>query len=193
MQNNENKSLEPVKALSQNATAYFDKLFAKHRQNMACGAGCSKCCEVEGLTVHESEAMVIWEWFNNLEQPTKLELQNIWRAKQGNNEKACVFLVDKRCSVYDARPIICRTQGAPLRFKVSDDEVGVDACPLNYTKPEQFPAQAEWLDLDRLNTLLAIAEQSYQKQTTERPLQSLLNKQSRVSLNSLRKFLLNQS
>lgn len=188
-----NKPLEPLKALRENASAYFEKLFASHRANMACGVGCSKCCEVGGLSVHESEATLILDWFLNLSSGDRNELQRKWTEKPSNSVPTCPFLVEKCCSIYDSRPVICRTQGAPLRFKVSEDEVGVDACPLNFTEEGRFPIESEWLDLDRLNTLLSIAEQSFRKQTNYRPLAELLNKDGRVLLSSLQQFLLTVS
>ena len=38
--------------------------------------------------------------------------------------KSCPFLIDKTCSVYDYRPIICRVHG--LAYKVNNNEIPVE-------------------------------------------------------------------
>ena len=46
----------------------------------------------------------------------------------------------------------------------TDDEdntttIELSVCELNFVNDSSLPGQSEWLDLDRLNTLLSIAEQ----------------------------------
>ncbi len=46
---------------------------------------------------------------------------------------SCPLLVNDRCSIYEARPLICRTQGLPLLLEAEDGGLEVDFCPLNFT------------------------------------------------------------
>lgn len=70
---------------------------------------------------------------------------------QGRDETstACALLVDGSCSVYDERPIICRSHGLPIRV-----DGATDVCPLNFVGIEA-PA-ASVLVLDAVNAPLAI-------------------------------------
>jgi len=75
---------------------------------------------------------------------------------------ACPLLVESRCSVYESRPLICRTQGLPLLIQIEggadEGEAEVDFCPLNFTAP----GAVDDLDgdhlvpLDELNLRLAL-------------------------------------
>lgn len=186
--------LEALLLLSKNAETYFEALFTQHKENMKCAAGCSKCCEVE-LTVVEAEAVSIVDWFFGLPSEKRANLVELWKNafKDEHFKKSCRFLVDKKCTVYEARPIICRTQGAPLKFKIESDEFGVDACPLNFEKENTFPKPHEWLDLDRLNTLLAIANQNFKQHAESSRIAHLIDSNSRISLADVQNFLLDQS
>jgi Fe-S-cluster containining protein len=61
----------------------------------------------------------------------------------------CPFLLDDRCLVYDARPVICRTHGYPLLV-----EGKIDFCPRNFAALRTIESDFI-LDLDALNTRLA--------------------------------------
>jgi Fe-S-cluster containining protein len=43
------------------------------------------------------------------------------------------MLLDGACSVYEARPLICRSHGLPLVLERSKGRQMVDVCPLNFT------------------------------------------------------------
>ncbi|MBX9704221.1 MAG: hypothetical protein K2X39_08720 [Silvanigrellaceae bacterium] len=68
----------------------------------------------------------------------------------------------------------------------NSDSMRVDACPLNFK--ESFPAQGDWLDLGRLNTLLSIGENFYQKEKTEPTLERLKESSGRISLQKLKNY-----
>jgi hypothetical protein len=76
--------------------------------------------------------------------------------------------------VYDARPLVCRTQGHALRYprgtlreetvRASSESGEVTWCPLNYG--ERGPEAADVLDAERVDVLLALVN----RRASERPL-----------------------
>lgn len=70
----------------------------------------------------------------------------------------CPFLLDDRCSVYETRPLICRTQGLPLLLQLDDGEAEVDFCPLNFAAPDATDdlQETHLVPLDELNLRLAL-------------------------------------
>lgn len=143
---------KPIVTLQENASAFFDKIAGKHSQQMTCQKGCSKCCYTD-ISVFKVESERISEWYNSLESEKQKELQTLWASK--NEPGACSFLYNDQCTIYEARPVICRTQGAPL-FIASENKL--DYCPLNFT--ESDPPKDDWLNLERLNTMLSLAAKS---------------------------------
>lgn len=167
-------SLQPLRNLQKNCSDFFSQFYSKYQSKMDCRLGCSKCCYVD-LSVFEAEAVAIIEWVIFLSAQEKQDLLTELSFPEspeqkntlGKKSKACAFLRSGKCAIYEARPTICRTQGLPLQYKISDVknqvQLAVDTCPLNFTEENSMPDRAEWLDLDRLNSLQSIAENFYQK------------------------------
>jgi Fe-S-cluster containining protein len=130
--------------------AEFQQRYAKQLQ---CRKGCSSCCQ-PGLTVFSVERLAIREW---LEQRPEL-VEKL--KQQADNTKACRFLdAAGACQIYPVRPIICRTQGLPLSFKVNE-RTQRDVCPLNFEKDDVLALPTDGvLNLDLLNTLLVLVDQ----------------------------------
>ncbi len=76
---------------------------------------------------------------------------------------ACPLLVNDRCSIYESRPLICRTQGLPLLIEAEDGKPEVDFCPLNFTAPDAVDdlEEAHLVPLDDLNLKLALVNLQY--------------------------------
>jgi uncharacterized protein len=82
-----------------------------------CQIGCSACCHSQ-VAVTEDEAHAL---IKHIEKGVNIDWTKLWiQAKAGNNTKdflkipysmrGCVFLDNKgRCSVYESRPSVCRT------------------------------------------------------------------------------------
>jgi uncharacterized protein len=198
-------SLKPIVNLQKNSSDFFKNFYSKHFNNMSCRLGCSKCCYVE-LSIFQSEAYVILEWVNflSLEEKQNLlnELNSPEQPEQNNTlgklSKSCAFLCKGKCTIYEVRPTICRTQGLPMQYKISDKrnqvQIAVDVCPLNFKEENSLPDRFEWLDLDRLTALQSIAENFFQKNNREvkqKEIDKIINKQYRVSLRKLKDFILN--
>lgn len=119
------------------------KLSSRYAQHLACRAGCSGCCH-HHLSVFAVEAAAIREAIEALPEPVRARLEQQAREVlelEAHSESvacpmlpvACPMLIDDRCSIYESRPLICRTQGLPLLIAAEDGEAEVDFCPLNFT------------------------------------------------------------
>ena len=157
-------------ALYQQLIADVDDLTSqlneRYKSHLQCGAGCSGCCH-HHLSVFAVEAAVLTEAIQALPEATQARIQQQAIEVQAREAKgkpvACPLLVDNRCSVYESRPLICRTQGLPLLYEAADGAQEIDFCPLNF---ESDAAIAELQDehlvpLDLLNLKLAMANVSY--------------------------------
>ena len=159
----------PIVTLQENASGFFEKVAQKYSSSMKCAEGCSKCCFTD-ISIFEVEASRIIQWFEAHSSADQNTLKTLWASPV--MEGACSFLYNDRCSIYEARPIICRTQGAPLFIQA---ENVLDYCPLNFKEGD--PPKEDWLNLDRLNTLLSFAAKT-------------AGEEKRVSLKKLKKILI---
>jgi Fe-S-cluster containining protein len=191
------QNLKPLMELQLNTSSFFNQFYQKHQAHMQCKAGCAQCCHVD-LSIFEGEAVAILQWAINLDKEKKQELLALLNSPEQTTvfkkNKACVFLRNNQCTIYEARPIICRTQGVALQYKskINKDEtqINVDVCPLNFIEQNSFPEQKEWLDLDRLNSLQSIAENFYQKGENQKETLPK-NKEGRVELRKLKELIIN--
>lgn len=164
---------------------FNDQLTQTSKLKSHCKSGCSRCCYVD-LSVFEVEARHIENWFNDLESKEKQKIKKLWEKElttklNFNNDQvsSCVFLSDECCTIYEARPLICRTQGLALMFlDQTTNKKYVDICPLNEEVLEDI-AKSEILNLDIINTLLQNINGEENK--------------ARVSLTSLRDKLINEN
>ena len=110
----------------------LEKYFELHQKHIICHIGCSSCCESGDYPLSQLELEYLMQGFAELPNADKIRVQeNIKNIKKGG---ACPFLIDKKCSVYPYRPIICRVHG--LAYICHDDVVKVPYCAnegKNYT------------------------------------------------------------
>ena len=125
-----------------------------------CKNGCSRCCHTD-ISVFEIEKTNLLLWFQSLSSAQKHELNGKWNLPRA--EGACAFLRNDSCTVYEARPLICRTQGLAMLFN-EDEQPFLDICPLNESALEDIE-ENEILNLDLLNNILAQMEQQDAKNT----------------------------
>jgi Fe-S-cluster containining protein len=132
----------------------FSEIQSRHLSRMKCGAGCHSCC-VPNLTVFEIERENIREL---IERTPGLEAKLVALEKQNPHKGTrCRFLdAQGNCAVYEARPLVCRSHGAPL-FSKQDGEALLDVCPLNFSELETLSVllREDFINLDLLNTILA--------------------------------------
>lgn len=117
---------------------------------VTCHAGCDDCCR-RRFSVTAIEAELIAE---------AVAAQGTARAASAD-DTACVFLgPDGRCAVYEARPLICRSHGLPIRYASGARVLPlVDACPRNFEgrAPASLPADCI-LDQATVSTILGVLD-----------------------------------
>ncbi len=107
--------------------SYLDKYFEQQKPYIHCKEGCSFCCECGEYPFTKLEMHYLMSGFLKLDEKTKdkirQKISNLKEEKQKALEKSekflyeCPFLIDKKCSVYDYRGIICRNYGLMTMFE----------------------------------------------------------------------------
>ncbi len=141
-------ALSNYKLLLQKVDQKFAQILEKYPQDFKCQKGCYSCCKKD-LTVSQIEAENIKDHLKNPQVLEKISLDKGQKAY-------CDFLSeDGACLIYEARPIICRSHGAPIRWKESENSEQRDVCYLNFTtqKLEDLSDQ-DFFQIDTLNTIL---------------------------------------
>ena len=146
------------------------KLQSRYSKHLVCRAGCSGCCH-HHLSVFAVEAEEARAAVEALPAQVRARVEDqarevIEREAQGR-PAVCPLLVDDRCSIYQSRPLICRTQGLPLLMEAEDGEQEVDFCPLNFTEAGAVDDLDEdhLVPLDALNLRLALVNLQHCRET----------------------------
>lgn len=128
-----------------------------------CGAGCFACCHPPD-SLFQVEAETLEQAVRELPTEMKARIQERLTEYKADPSLLCPLLEDGKCTVYHARPSICRTQGYALFFKdttPSQDDApskgDLSWCELNFT--EQQPGRDLAFDVERLNTMLSLVTQ----------------------------------
>lgn len=109
-----------LKSFDEKLKSYFEA----HKDYICCACGCSECCEKGDYPISNLELEYLMQGFIELDNKEKKQVQeNLKNIEKGG---ACPFLVDKRCSVYSYRPIICRVHG--IAYLCKDKTVKVPYC-----------------------------------------------------------------
>lgn len=139
---------EKYKALLEAVTPIIDEHFEMQNEYIQCKLGCSNCCEKGYYPVTRGEAKYLKEGFKQLpaasqkeitQKADKLSQEREAFTNAGNDftkfKYICPFLIENKCSIYEYRPIICRTQGLILQSIKDDKSFNMPACVyigLNY-------------------------------------------------------------
>ena len=127
-------------------------------EQITCSAGCSGCCSA--ITIFPVEAAALHDALAALPaQEAETIRQHVRRQATG---EGCPLLLNQRCLLYSARPIICRTHGLPIVYS-EDGERKSDCCPLNLAGSGSVVG-SNTVDLDKLNTLLVAVNALYLSQ-----------------------------
>ena len=120
------------KAFLDNLDKRLEKYSELHKEHIKCCLGCSSCCEKGDYPLSQIELEYLMQGFAALSDKNKITVQN--NIKNIVKGGACPFLIEKCCSVYPFRPIICRVHG--LAYICHDNIVKVPYCAhegKNYT------------------------------------------------------------
>lgn len=138
---------------------FFARVETRHGDDMQCQTGCSDCCHAR-LTVTTVEADAIRAHVAG--KPIVL----------GTDPDRCVALdAAGRCQIYDARPVVCRSHGVPIRMREGSLPV-IRNCFRNFTHTE--PAADCVLDQQTLSTLVLAVDRAAGHDGTRIDLAALL-------------------
>lgn len=113
--------------LTAKVDSFFTRVQARHGDDMQCATGCSDCCHVR-LTITGVEAAAIREHVATWPPERRRAL-----ADHGPVDHCAALAADGRCKIYEARPIVCRSHGAPIRLRKGSLPV-VESCFRNFTR-----------------------------------------------------------
>ena len=111
---------------------FFARVAARHGDDMQCETGCSDCCHVR-LTITEVEAAAIRTLVTGWPAEQRAAL-----AATGPTDHCAALDAGGRCKIYQARPIVCRSHGAPIRMR-RDSLPVIESCFRNFTRIEPDP------------------------------------------------------
>jgi hypothetical protein len=127
---------------------FFERVEARHPDDMQCRTGCSDCCHVR-LTITRVEAEAI----RSLVASWPAERRAALAAAKPAADRCAALDADDRCAIYDARPVVCRSHGVPIRMGRSLPMV--TACHRNFTRSGPAAADADCiLDQETVSTIL---------------------------------------
>jgi Fe-S-cluster containining protein len=107
--------------------AFFARVAQRHGEDMQCDTGCSDCCHVR-LTITAVEAQGIRSAVASWPVERRRQL-----ATEAGGDRCAALDPTGRCKIYDARPIVCRSHGAPIRLREGSLPV-VQTCFRNFTR-----------------------------------------------------------
>ena len=161
MRRPEERSLADYLALLEKVSTKFDEIHARNASRMRCGRGCHSCCAPE-LTVFAVERENLRRF---IESAPGLEarLKALEAADPHRGARCKMLDASGVCSVYEARPVVCRSHGAPIFAKSEGGAPIRDACPLNFEEIEdlmKLPAE-DVINIDLLNQILALVNRRF--------------------------------
>lgn len=138
-------------------------LSKKHNKHMQCAKGCDSCCTNFRLLPLEFEYI-------------KSKLQAL-ESFPDTGRNQCAFLVEHRCTIYEFRPIICRTHGLPiLNMNEEGEQWELSFCELNFKDaPDEYFNFDNSYEQDTFNSKLYLANQMFIKNFKEYSTESLLH------------------
>ena len=124
MNQNENIHFEKYKLLINEIDEHTAILDDIHHKHMNCKNGCALCC------IDFSVFPIEFYYLLN-----QLKAQNVKHKSDSDlSTDICVFLLNNSCTIYNQRPIMCRTHGLPLLYANDNGDWELSACELNFTE-----------------------------------------------------------
>jgi len=120
-------------ALCDYCEKFWQSVSKKYPKDIACHAGCGICCELQSVNLLEAYSI-----YNVLRLNEK--------KMETEQKSSCVFLLNDTCSIYSARPIICRTHGLVIKSVEFTSSFSI-TCSYNFHYTDDVPHDAI-LDID---------------------------------------------
>ncbi len=161
--------LDSYNALLTRIDRFAASVRARYEEQIVCSPSCSECCQA-GLTLVMVEAVVLGTAFNISEERIHLQAGQPPLYDEGY----CALLAkDNLCLAYGKRPIICRTNGLPLKYPGHRNAI---FCEKNFIS--QIPHKSTILDMTNTETALFAANLDYCRKAG-------LNPMARVAIDRL--------
>ncbi len=159
MKNNGNKHFKKYKSLVKEIEQHTDILETIHNKHMRCKNGCDLCC------IDFSIFPLEYHYILN-----EIEKENAKPELEGKSKgDICAFLKNHSCTIYEHRPIMCRTHGFPLIYANDNDEYELSACELNFTEFDFGDFTMEnTLPQDKYNSKLFLLNREFIADFTEK-------------------------
>ncbi len=127
----------------------------KHRPHLACKKGCDLCCM--DYSIFPVEFYAILQGLKT----GKFHSDDVY-AECDPNEMSCIFLRNHACTIYNLRPMICRTHGLPLLYANDDGEWELSTCELNFKNFnfDEFSAENTFAQ-DKFNSKLFVLNKHF--------------------------------
>ena len=116
--------------LASKVDAFFARVQARHGEDIKCNTGCHHCCHVR-LSITRVEANAVRDEVARWEPARKQALAANIAA--GPADRCAALDPSGRCLIYQVRPIVCRSHGAPIRMRDERSLPVVIACSDNFT------------------------------------------------------------
>jgi Fe-S-cluster containining protein len=140
--------------LTAKVDGFFARVEARHGNDMQCQSGCSDCCHVR-LTVTRVEASAIRGEVTSWPEPRRAALHaNLIAAPA---DRCSALDPSGRCLIYAARPVVCRSHGAPIRMRENSLPI-VQSCHRNFT--QTTPDADCILDQETLSALVLAVDRA---------------------------------
>ncbi len=131
---------------------------------ITCEKGCAgNCCRIH-LSVFPIEAISLALALKKLSREMVRHIRQ--KARHTNSFGPCPLLEEGACLMYASRLIICRTHGLPMRNEYRGHRF-IGFCQKNFRKLDPIPDDAV-IDLDRLNNHLAVVNQLFVDEFSDR-------------------------
>ncbi len=134
--------------------AFFARVEQRHGEDMQCGTGCSDCCHTR-LTITSVEAASIRTELATWNPARRVALAA--NAAAAPADRCSALDPGGRCLIYAARPVVCRSHGAPIRMREGSLPV-IRSCFKNFTHVPPDPDCV--IDQETLSALVLAVDRS---------------------------------
>ena len=137
------------------------RITSRNKDHIACIRGCAgNCCRIH-ISVFPVEAVSLALALQEQAPEMRRRIQQI--ARETNTFGPCPLLADGACCMYDARAVVCRTHGLPVRTEYRGHR-SVGFCEKNFRHVSPIPEE-DVIDLAQLNHTLAAVNRRFVSQT----------------------------
>ena len=157
-----NGALHRLRELAQTIDRDFAAIRQRHDACMECRSGCSDCCRAR-LSVTHVEVELMRRGLERLPAKTRRELAD--QARDPQREMCPALDPEGRCTIYDSRPLICRSYGVPLRRRREVELVNpptLEVCDKNFQDVSlRMLPEADVLDQTQIDRQVSEINEAY--------------------------------